>query len=103
MPPKHAWERPVGSGRAVLALRADWQQHLKQVHRDLGFRHVRFHPPLGEMPPRWSTSTVLLRNPSSTRLRRSTACCRCGRSRPSWREPILRDPNARALMSKHRV
>jgi len=31
MPLKHTWEHTVGSGRAVLALRADWQQHLRQV------------------------------------------------------------------------
>ncbi|MGH6612456.1 MAG: GH39 family glycosyl hydrolase, partial [Burkholderiaceae bacterium] len=42
-PLKHAWEHTVGSGRAVLALRADWREHLKRVHHDLGFRHVRFH------------------------------------------------------------
>lgn len=39
----HFWEHSVGSGRAALALRADWQAHLKQCHADLGFRHVRFH------------------------------------------------------------
>ena len=26
-----------------MALRADWQRDLKRVHRELGFRHVRFH------------------------------------------------------------
>jgi xylan 1,4-beta-xylosidase len=39
----HFWEHCVGSGRAALALRADWQAQLKQCHADLGFRHVRFH------------------------------------------------------------
>jgi xylan 1,4-beta-xylosidase len=33
----------VGSGHAPLALRADWQAQLKTCHRELGFRHVRFH------------------------------------------------------------
>lgn len=47
-PLKHAWEHTVGSSRAVLALRADWQQQLAQCHRDLGFRHVRFHGLLDE-------------------------------------------------------
>lgn len=42
-PLRHVWEHTVGSGHAALALRADWQQHLRQCHRDLGFRHVRFH------------------------------------------------------------
>ncbi len=45
---KHAWEHTVGSGRAVLGLRADWQQQLKRAHRELGFRHVRFHGMLGD-------------------------------------------------------
>lgn len=39
----HFWETCVGSGHATLALRADWQTHLAQCRRDLGFRHVRFH------------------------------------------------------------
>jgi xylan 1,4-beta-xylosidase len=39
----HFWEHTVGSGHATLALRADWQAQLKQVHDDLGMQHVRFH------------------------------------------------------------
>lgn len=42
-PLKHAWEHTVGSGRALLALRADWQAQLQRCHEELGFRHVRFH------------------------------------------------------------
>lgn len=42
-PLHHPWRWCVGSGHAPLALRADWQQHLAQAHRDLGFRYVRFH------------------------------------------------------------
>lgn len=42
-PLTHAWEHTVGSGRALLALRADWRDHLRRAHLDLGFRHVRFH------------------------------------------------------------
>ena len=42
-PLKHAWEHTVGSGHALLALRADWQQQLQRCHHELGFRHVRFH------------------------------------------------------------
>ena len=42
-PLPHFWEHTVGSGRAVLSLRADWQRQLKRCHRELGFRHVRFH------------------------------------------------------------
>lgn len=39
----HAWEESVGSGHAALGLRADWREALKKVHRDLGFKRVRFH------------------------------------------------------------
>lgn len=42
-PLTHAWEHTVGSGRAVLALRADYQAQLKRCHDELGFRYVRFH------------------------------------------------------------
>ncbi len=42
-PLKHAWEHTVGSGRALLALRADWQEQLQRCHDELGFRHIRFH------------------------------------------------------------
>lgn len=42
-PLTHAWEHTVGSGRALLALRADWREQLRHAHFDLGFRHVRFH------------------------------------------------------------
>ena len=43
IPLAHSWEDTVGSGRALLALRADWREHLKRAHAELGFRHVRFH------------------------------------------------------------
>ncbi len=37
------WEMCVGSGHALLALRADWQAQLKRCHDELGFGHIRFH------------------------------------------------------------
>ena len=40
---RHPWQWCVGSGHATLALRADWQAHLAQAQRDLGFKYVRFH------------------------------------------------------------
>src|SRR5665213_943736 len=43
MPLKHFWEHTVGSGHATLALRADWRRQPRQCHKELGFRHVRFH------------------------------------------------------------
>ncbi|HEX5489395.1 MAG TPA: hypothetical protein VFX04_09670 [Rhodanobacteraceae bacterium] len=39
----HVWSHTVGSGRALLALRADWQAQMAKTHRELGVRHVRFH------------------------------------------------------------
>lgn len=39
----HLWSNCVGAGRANEGLRADWQQHLKMVVEDCGFRYLRFH------------------------------------------------------------
>src|SRR5438093_9243693 len=43
MPFVHFWEHTVGSERAVIALRADYQAQLRRCHEELGFRYVRFH------------------------------------------------------------
>ena len=39
----HFWKHCVGSCHATLALRADWQQQMIRCHKELGFKHVRFH------------------------------------------------------------
>lgn len=39
----HVWERIVGSCHATLALRADYQAHLRRAHEELGVQQVRFH------------------------------------------------------------
>ncbi|HJR11839.1 MAG TPA: hypothetical protein VJ823_10560 [Rhodanobacteraceae bacterium] len=39
----HVWNHTVGSGRAALALRADWQVQMRKTRAELGVRHVRFH------------------------------------------------------------
>lgn len=39
----HVWSHTVGSGRALLALRADWQAQMRKTRGELGVRHVRFH------------------------------------------------------------
>lgn len=44
----HFWEHTVGSGHATLALRADWQAQLRRCHKELGFKHVRFHALLSD-------------------------------------------------------
>lgn len=33
----------IGAGRANEGLRADWQQQLSMVQKDIGFRYIRFH------------------------------------------------------------
>lgn len=40
---KHTWSNCVGAGRANEGLRADWQQHLRTVADECGFRYLRFH------------------------------------------------------------
>ena len=40
---KRHWQFCVGSGHAVLALRADYAQQLKFIHDTLGIQRVRFH------------------------------------------------------------
>src|SRR5260370_18033369 len=42
-PLPHFWEHTVGSERAAIALRADWQEQLRRCHEELGVRYVRFH------------------------------------------------------------
>jgi xylan 1,4-beta-xylosidase len=39
----HYWENCIGSGHALLTLRQDWRDQLKQAHQDIGFNFVRFH------------------------------------------------------------
>jgi xylan 1,4-beta-xylosidase len=39
----HTWKKSIGSGHAYLALRNDWQSHLKIVRNELDIEYVRFH------------------------------------------------------------
>jgi len=39
----HYWEKCVGSGHALLALRADFREQLHKTTRELGFKQIRFH------------------------------------------------------------
>ena len=39
----HNWERAFGSGHALLATRADWQQHLQKCVAEIGLHGVRMH------------------------------------------------------------
>lgn len=40
---RHVWNECVGAGRANEALRADWQEHVREAVDVLGARFVRFH------------------------------------------------------------
>jgi len=42
-PLPHFWEQMFGSGRANLALRADYREDLRTVKKVTGFQYVRFH------------------------------------------------------------
>jgi xylan 1,4-beta-xylosidase len=42
-PLEHFWSTCVGAGRAAEGLRADWQEHLRTVAAECGYRYVRFH------------------------------------------------------------
>jgi xylan 1,4-beta-xylosidase len=48
LPLAHVWSHTIGSGRAHLALRADWQAQMRRVRAELGCRHVRFHAILSD-------------------------------------------------------
>jgi xylan 1,4-beta-xylosidase len=39
----HFWEQMFGSGRAILSLRENYREDLRQVKRITGFKYVRFH------------------------------------------------------------
>jgi xylan 1,4-beta-xylosidase len=39
----HFWEKMFGSGRAILSLRDDYRQDLREAQRITGFEYVRFH------------------------------------------------------------
>jgi xylan 1,4-beta-xylosidase len=40
---KTGWRKCVGAGRANEGLRADWQEQLKKVKKDIGFENIRMH------------------------------------------------------------
>ena len=42
-PLTHFREHTVRSDHATLALRAEWQSHLRRCRDELGFSYVRFH------------------------------------------------------------
>src|SRR5271168_1142702 len=39
----HFWEKMFGSGRAILSLREDYRNDLRETKRITGFEYVRFH------------------------------------------------------------
>jgi xylan 1,4-beta-xylosidase len=42
-PHSKVFRRCIGAGRANEGLRADWQQQLALVQRDIGFDYIRMH------------------------------------------------------------
>ncbi|MGO4880037.1 MAG: GH39 family glycosyl hydrolase [Bryobacteraceae bacterium] len=42
-PHSTVWQECIGAGRANEGLRADWQEQLAQVRKELGFRYIRMH------------------------------------------------------------
>jgi len=42
-PLSRSFEECVGAGRAEEGLRADWQQQLQVVEKEIGFKYIRFH------------------------------------------------------------
>lgn len=42
-PLRHPWSKCISVGRAYELLRADLQDHLRFLKRELGFTHIRFH------------------------------------------------------------
>jgi len=40
---KTGWRKCVGAGRANEGLRADWQEQLRKVKKDIGFENIRMH------------------------------------------------------------
>lgn len=51
----HVWNQCVGSGHALLALRADYRNYLTRVQRELGLKFVRFHGILDDDMSTYST------------------------------------------------
>ena len=86
-PLTHFWEHTVGSGHAPLALRADWQAHLRRCHDELGFRYVR--------PPHTPSTPIEF---PIHRTRSSVPICDVGRTN----EAPLRAPVAGATIRRSR-
>jgi len=42
-PHSTVWQECIGAGRANEGLRADWQEQLAQVRKEIGFRYIRMH------------------------------------------------------------
>jgi xylan 1,4-beta-xylosidase len=42
-PTKTVWRKCIGAGRANEGLRAEWQEQLKKVKKDIGFEYIRMH------------------------------------------------------------
>lgn len=58
LPPlKHAWKGCICQGTATEILRADVQQHLRFLQREIGYRAIRFHATRALRPTASRTSS----------------------------------------------
>ena len=65
----------VGAGRANEGLRADWQQQLAEVQKDVGFRYIRMHGLLHDDMGVYSEAPRAIRCITSSTSMRSTTHC----------------------------
>lgn len=61
----HFWAHTIGSGHALLGLRADWRVQTLRCHQEPGFQHIRFQAPLSDEMPRHPIQTEALNRPLS--------------------------------------
>ena len=56
-PLPHVWEECAGSDRAVVGMRAQWQQDLELVKKTVGIKSVRFHGLFNDEMGVWSSAS----------------------------------------------
>ena len=61
------YRKCVGSGRACLGLRADYQAHLRLARKECGFEYIRFHGLLHDDIPE-VVEEIVIPSPGSTNL-----------------------------------
>ena len=99
VPMSSAWRQCVGTGRLNLALRADYQESLARVQREIGFAHIRGHGLLSDDMGVLRTDEVDGRSHQRTRSRTRTRC-----TTGSWRSASGRSSSSGSCPThSHRV